>query len=128
MQLITECNSSGCLSIQGAFVVDRLSILHISAVQRLTGAVTLSTLSMDIPESSFGEVEKIEHVVFNEKRLALLRLYQQKAIFTMALFYYNYTNSCCFSLSHLSLVISTWLNNSPSWHGNITRKIFWKFY
>jgi len=55
------------LKDKGAFVVDRLSILHISAVQRLTGAVTLSTFSMDIPESSFGEVEKIEHVVFNEK-------------------------------------------------------------
>lgn len=49
-------------------MVDRLSILHISAVQRLTGAAILSTFTDDIPESSFGQVGKIEHVVLNDKR------------------------------------------------------------
>lgn len=52
---------------KGAFVVDRLSILHISAVQRLTGATILSTFSMEISEESFGQLERIDHVVLNEK-------------------------------------------------------------
>ena len=55
-------------STQGAFVVDRLSILHISAVQRLTGATILSTFSMEISEESFGQLERIDHVVLNDKR------------------------------------------------------------
>ena len=55
-------------STQGAFVVDRLSILHISAVQRFTGATILSTFSMEISEESFGQLERIDHVVLNEKR------------------------------------------------------------
>ena len=49
-------------------MMDRLSILHISAVQRMTGAAILGTFSVDIPETSFGQVEKIEHVVLNNKR------------------------------------------------------------
>lgn len=53
---------------QGAFVFERLSILHISAVQRLTGASILSTFNTDTPESSFGRLGKIEHVVLNDKR------------------------------------------------------------
>ena len=53
---------------QGAFVLERLSILHISAVQRLTGASILSTFDTDTPESSFGQLGKIEHVVLNDKR------------------------------------------------------------
>ncbi|XP_029182294.2 McKusick-Kaufman/Bardet-Biedl syndromes putative chaperonin-like isoform X3 [Acropora millepora] len=52
---------------KGAFVVDRLSILHISAVQRLTGATILSTFSMEISEESFGQLERIDHVVLNDK-------------------------------------------------------------
>ncbi|KAL9989194.1 hypothetical protein ACROYT_G003717 [Oculina patagonica] len=52
---------------KSAFVIDRLSIVHISVVQCLTGAKILSTFSMDVPESSFGEVQKIEHVVINDK-------------------------------------------------------------
>lgn len=51
-------------------MIDRLSIVHISAVRRLTGATILSTFSMDIPESSFGQVKKIEHMVLNDKRSA----------------------------------------------------------
>ena len=53
---------------QGAFVLERLSILHISAVQRLTGASILSTFDTDTPESSFGQLGKIGHVVLNDKR------------------------------------------------------------
>ena len=53
---------------QGAFVLERLSILHISAVQHLTGASILSTFDTDTPESSFGQLGKIEHVVLNDKR------------------------------------------------------------
>ena len=53
---------------QGAFVLERLSILHISAVQRLTGASILSTFDTDTPESSVGQLGKIEHVVLNDKR------------------------------------------------------------
>ena len=53
---------------QGAFVLERLSILHISAVQRLTGASIFSTFNTDTPESSFGQLGKIEHVVLNDKR------------------------------------------------------------
>ena len=49
-------------------MVDRVSIVHISAVQRLTGAAILSTFTIDIPESSFGKVEMIEHTVLNDKR------------------------------------------------------------
>ncbi|XP_074635440.1 molecular chaperone MKKS-like isoform X2 [Acropora palmata] len=52
---------------KGAFVVDRLSILHISAVQRLTGATILSTFSMEISEESLGQLERIDHVVLNDK-------------------------------------------------------------
>ena len=51
-------------------MIDRLSIVHISAVRRLTGATILSTFSMNIPESSFGQVKKIEHMVLNDKRSA----------------------------------------------------------
>ena len=70
--LLTYC--IGCYDLtQGAFVVDRLSILHISAVQRLTGATILSTFSMEIPETSFGKVEKVKHVVLNDKRSVCLR-------------------------------------------------------
>ena len=53
---------------QGPFVLERLSILHISAVQRLTGASILSTFDTDTPESSFGQLGKIEHVVLNDRR------------------------------------------------------------
>lgn len=53
---------------QGAFVLERLSVLHISAVQCLTGASILSTFSTDIPESSFGQLEKIERVLLSDKR------------------------------------------------------------
>ena len=49
-------------------MLERLSILHISAVQRLTGASILSTFNTDTPESSFGQLGKIEHVVLNDKR------------------------------------------------------------
>ena len=49
-------------------MIDRLSIVHITVVQRLTGATILSTFSMDIPESSFGQVKKTEHMVLNDKR------------------------------------------------------------
>ena len=50
-------------------MMDRLSILHISAVQRMTGAAILSTFSVDIPAATnFGHVEKIEHVLLNNKR------------------------------------------------------------
>ena len=56
-------------------MIDRLSIVHISAVQRLTGATILSTFSMDISESSFGKVQKIEHVVINGKRSVFIFFY-----------------------------------------------------
>ena len=49
-------------------MLERLSILHISAVQRLTGASIFSTFNTDTPESSFGQLGKIEHVVLNDKR------------------------------------------------------------
>ena len=49
-------------------MLERLSILHISAVQHLTGASILSTFNTDTPESSFGQLGKIEHVVLNDKR------------------------------------------------------------
>ena len=49
-------------------MIDRLSILHIGAVQRLTGASILSTFTRDVPDSCFGNVQKIEHIVLNEKR------------------------------------------------------------
>lgn len=65
---ITLIFSSFFFLSQGAFVLERLSILHISAVQRLTGASILSTFNTDTPESSFGQLGKIEHVVSNDKR------------------------------------------------------------
>ena len=49
-------------------MLERLSMLHISAVQHLTGATVLSTFTLGIPETSFGWLEKIEHVVLNDKR------------------------------------------------------------
>lgn len=55
------------LQDKGAFVIDRVSIVHITAVQRLTGATTLSTFTLDIPVSNFGQLERIDHVVINDK-------------------------------------------------------------
>ncbi|XP_068695767.1 molecular chaperone MKKS-like [Montipora foliosa] len=52
---------------KGAFVIDRLSILHISAVQRLTGAQILSTFREDISEASFGQLDRIDHLILNDK-------------------------------------------------------------
>ena len=49
-------------------MIDRVSIVRITAVQRLTGAVLLSTFTMDIPASNFGQLERIEHMVLNNKR------------------------------------------------------------
>ena len=49
-------------------MIERVSIVHITAVQRLTGAVLLSTFTMDIPVSNFGQLERIEHMVLNNKR------------------------------------------------------------
>lgn len=49
-------------------MIDRVSIVHITAVKRLTGAVLLSTFTMDIPVSNFGQLERIEHMVLNNKR------------------------------------------------------------
>ena len=51
-------------------MIERLSIVHISAVRRLTGATILSTFSTDIPKSRFGQVKEIEHMVLNDKRSA----------------------------------------------------------
>ena len=56
------------LIFQDVFVIDRLSILHIGAVRRLTGASILSTFTRDVPDSCFGNVQKIEHIVLNERR------------------------------------------------------------
>lgn len=67
---VIKCNSILSLFefFKGALVIDRVSIVHITAVQRLTGAVLLSTFTMDIPVSSFGQLERIEHMVLNNKR------------------------------------------------------------
>lgn len=67
---VIKCNSILSLFefFKGALVIDRVSIVHITAVQRLTGAVLLSTFTMDIPVSNFGQLERIEHMVLNNKR------------------------------------------------------------
>ena len=79
-----------CILCQGAFVVDRVSIVHISAVQRLTGAAILSTFTMDIPESSFGQLQKIEHVVLNDKRSVFEVVFYHYMYFTCILMYIVY--------------------------------------
>lgn len=84
-------------SSQGAFVIDRLSIVHISAVQCLTGATILSTFSMDVPESSFGKVQKIEHVVINDKRLVLY-----------CLLYFLLSTIVMYSYSHFIVQSISW--------------------
>ena len=53
-------------------MLERLSILHISAVQRLTGASILSTFNTDTPESSFGQLGKIEHVLKDKRSVQIL--------------------------------------------------------
>ena len=70
-------------------MIDRLSIVHISAVRRLTGATILSTFSMDIPESRFGQVEKIEHMVLNDKRLV-----SYYPLVHLMLYYLQYNPPC----------------------------------
>lgn len=63
---------------KGALVIDRVSIVHITAVKRLTGAVLLSTFTMDIPVSNFGQLERIEHMVLNNK--SYIHLFPQPSL------------------------------------------------
>ena len=50
------------------YVIERLSICHIEAVQKLTGAKLLSSFQGKINENSFGSLAEIKTLVIHKKR------------------------------------------------------------
>ncbi|XP_071784541.1 molecular chaperone MKKS-like [Asterias amurensis] len=55
------------LRSHGVLTIDRLSLLHIDAVQTITGARVLGTLQACIPEGSLGHLDGMVHLVMHGK-------------------------------------------------------------
>ncbi|XP_032231953.1 McKusick-Kaufman/Bardet-Biedl syndromes putative chaperonin isoform X2 [Nematostella vectensis] len=68
------------------YVFDRLSVMHINAVQRLTGATLLSTFTTDIPEHWYGQLDSIEYtVIANKSYLHLIPTQPMTSVCTVIL-------------------------------------------
>ena len=53
---------------KGLYVIERLSICHIEAVRRLTGARLLSSLQGKMSEDSFGSLTEIKLLLMHKRR------------------------------------------------------------
>ena len=53
---------------KSAYVIERLSIFHIEAVQRLTGATLLSSFQGKITDDSLGSLADMKPLVMRKKR------------------------------------------------------------
>ena len=68
LRLTPSLQTCHYLSFQGLYCIERLSILHIEAVRKLTGATVLSSFQANIDTNSFGSIAKIEPKVLHEKK------------------------------------------------------------
>ncbi|XP_071501917.1 molecular chaperone MKKS-like [Diadema antillarum] len=100
-QRVIHPSVKGYLRARGVQALDRLSLLHIREVQRITDAEILSSLDTNVPASSLGHLTDIRHhVMFKKSYLHLINTASPQCCLVLC----HYTEQALEELKHVCQV------------------------